>query len=94
MRCSVLDLVHDLKDILDLKAPRVMFDAGTSDSKESDEGLDRPSPSNSSYQKAKDEVGYLDKFKRKKYHPIMIGATLISHRKKNSILKFGPSMLV
>ena len=55
---------------MDFKAPWVVFDAGTSGSKDSNEDLNCPPRSNSNDQKANEEVEYLDQFKRKKYYPV------------------------
>ena len=70
-KCPVLDLIHDLQDILDLKAPPVVSDVDSSGSEDSDDESDRPASSNSNYQKAVSEIEYLEKFKSRKYRPIM-----------------------
>ena len=56
-----------------MKSSLIAFDASDgSAGEDSDEKLDDPLPTNSNYQKAIDEMDYLEIFNKKKYHPIMV----------------------
>ena len=67
-----------------MKSPPVAFDV-SSGSEESDEEMDLPHPVNSNYQKAVEEMEYLESFKKKKYRPIIdpVKSTVISGTDKN-----------